>query len=33
MPYPVMNTLLDADYPTGSLNYWMSSFMAGLSDG
>jgi FAD/FMN-containing dehydrogenase len=33
MPYPVMNTLLDAAYPTGSLNYWLSSFTRGLPDG
>jgi len=33
MPYPVMNTLLDAGYPTGSLNYWLSSFTSGLPDG
>ena len=33
MPYPVMNTLLDAGYPTGSLNYWMSSFTTGMPDG
>jgi FAD/FMN-containing dehydrogenase len=33
MPYPVMNTILDAAYPTGSLNYWMSSFTSGLSNG
>jgi hypothetical protein len=26
MPYPVMNTLLDAGYPKGALNYWLSSF-------
>jgi FAD/FMN-containing dehydrogenase len=26
MPYPVMNTLLDAAYPTGSLNYWLANF-------
>ena len=32
MPYPVMNTLLDAGYPTGSLNYWLSSFASELSD-
>jgi FAD/FMN-containing dehydrogenase len=32
MPYPVMNTLLDAGYPAGSLNYWLSSFTNGLSD-
>ena len=28
MPYPVMNTLLDAGYPDGALNYWLSSFTA-----
>jgi FAD/FMN-containing dehydrogenase len=33
MPYPVMNTILDDGYPTGSLNYWRSSFTHGLSDG
>jgi FAD/FMN-containing dehydrogenase len=33
MPYAVMNTILDAGYPTGSLNYWLSSFTRGLSDG
>ncbi len=33
MPYPVMNTLLDEGYPTGSLNYWLSSFTRGLPDG
>ena len=32
MPYPQMNTLLDAGYPTGSLNYWLSSFTHGLPD-
>jgi FAD/FMN-containing dehydrogenase len=32
MPYPVMNTLLDAAYPRGALNYWLSSFTTGLSD-
>ena len=32
MPYPVMNTILDAGYPAGSLNYWLSSFIRGLSD-
>jgi FAD/FMN-containing dehydrogenase len=32
MPYPVMNTILDAGYPAGSLNYWLSSFTRGLSD-
>jgi FAD/FMN-containing dehydrogenase len=33
MPYPVMNTLLDEGYPKGALNYWLSSFTSGLSDG
>ena len=32
MPYPVMNTILDAGYPAGSLNYWLSSFTRGLGD-
>jgi len=32
MPYPEMNTLLDAGFPDGSLNYWLSSFTRGLSD-
>ena len=32
MPYPVMNTLLDAGYPDGALNYWLSSFTRGLGD-
>lgn len=33
MPYPVINTILDAAYPKGVLNYWLSSFVTGLSDG
>jgi FAD/FMN-containing dehydrogenase len=33
MPYPVINTLLDGGYPKGALNYWKSSFLAGLADG
>jgi FAD/FMN-containing dehydrogenase len=33
MPYPAMNQILDEHYPTGSLNYWLSSFSSGLSDG
>jgi FAD/FMN-containing dehydrogenase len=33
MPYPVINTILDDGFPTGSLNYWLSSFTTGLSDG
>ncbi len=32
VPYPVMNTLLDAGFPYGSLNYWLSSFTRGLPD-
>jgi FAD/FMN-containing dehydrogenase len=32
MPYPVVNTLLDAGFPAGSLNYWLSSFTRGLPD-
>jgi FAD/FMN-containing dehydrogenase len=33
MPYPAMNTILDDGYPAGSLNYWLSSFTGGLTDG
>jgi FAD/FMN-containing dehydrogenase len=33
MPYPVMNTLLDDAFPAGALNYWLSSFTRGLTDG
>jgi FAD/FMN-containing dehydrogenase len=32
MPYPVMNTIIDAAFPAGSLNYWLSSFSSGLPD-
>ena len=32
MPYPVLNTILDAGYPRGALNYWKSSFVLELSD-
>jgi FAD/FMN-containing dehydrogenase len=32
MPYPVMNTILDAGFPTGSFNYWLSSFTRGMPD-
>ena len=32
MPYPVSNTLLDAGYPRGALNYWKSSFLKNLDD-
>ena len=30
MPYPVINTLSDAGYPRGALNYWKSAFFAAL---
>jgi FAD/FMN-containing dehydrogenase len=33
MAYPVVNTLLDAAYPRGALNYWKSSFVKSLDDG
>jgi FAD/FMN-containing dehydrogenase len=32
MPYPTMNTLLDAGFPPDSLNYWLSSFTRGITD-
>jgi FAD/FMN-containing dehydrogenase len=32
MPYPVINTMLDAGFPKGSLHYWLSSFTNGLTD-
>ncbi len=32
MPYTVVNTLFDAGFPRGALNYWKSNFLAGLSD-
>jgi FAD/FMN-containing dehydrogenase len=32
MPYPQMNRMLDDGFPTGALNYWLSSFTSGLSD-
>jgi len=32
MPYPAMNRLLDAGFPEGALNYWLSSFTRGLPD-
>jgi FAD/FMN-containing dehydrogenase len=32
MPYPQMNTLLDAGFPEGAFNYWLSSFTRGLPD-
>jgi FAD/FMN-containing dehydrogenase len=33
MPYQAMNTILDAGYPAGALNYWLSSFTSGIPDG
>jgi FAD/FMN-containing dehydrogenase len=32
MPYCQLNSMLDAGYPKGALNYWKSSFLARLSD-
>ncbi len=32
LPYTVINAMLDGGYPTGSLNYWKSGFLSGLSD-
>jgi FAD/FMN-containing dehydrogenase len=32
MPYAQINAMLDGAYPRGALNYWKSSFLAGLSD-
>ncbi|MBS0242768.1 MAG: BBE domain-containing protein, partial [Proteobacteria bacterium] len=32
MPYSALNSMLDAAYPKGALNYWKSSFIADLSD-
>jgi FAD/FMN-containing dehydrogenase len=32
LPYCQMNSMLDAGYPRGALNYWKSSFLSGLSD-
>jgi FAD/FMN-containing dehydrogenase len=32
MPYPVVNTLLDAGFPKGALNYWKSNFVRSLDD-
>ena len=32
MPYSALNSMLDAAYPKGALNYWKSSFLAQLSD-
>jgi len=32
MPYSQLNSMLDAAYPKGALNYWKSSFLSQLSD-
>ncbi len=32
MPYPVVNTMLDAGFPRGGLSYWKSNFVRGLDD-
>ena len=32
IPYPVINTLVDAAFPAGKLNYWKSAFFDELSD-
>jgi hypothetical protein len=32
IPYTTMNTLLDAGFPRGSLNYWKTSYLSTLSD-
>jgi FAD/FMN-containing dehydrogenase len=32
MEYTIVNSLLDAAYPRGALNYWKSSFLRSLSD-
>ncbi|MBW3554094.1 MAG: FAD-binding oxidoreductase [Gemmatimonadetes bacterium] len=33
IPYAALNSMLDAGFPKGALNYWKSSFLSGLSDG
>jgi len=32
MPYSQLNSMLDANYPKGALNYWKSNFLIELSD-
>jgi FAD/FMN-containing dehydrogenase len=32
IPYNALNSMLDAGYPKGALNYWKSSFLSELSD-
>ncbi len=31
IPYPVINTILDAGFPRGALNYWKSAFLSDLT--
>ena len=33
MPYAAVNTLFDAGFPRGALNYWKSNFLTALGDG
>jgi FAD/FMN-containing dehydrogenase len=33
MPYPAINTMLDAGYPPNLFNYWKSTFVRGIDDG
>jgi FAD/FMN-containing dehydrogenase len=33
MPYTAVNTLFDAGFPRGALNYWKSNFLTALADG
>ncbi len=32
IPYPTVNTLLDAGFPKGAFNYWKSTFLSELND-
>jgi hypothetical protein len=32
MPYPAINTMLDAGYPRGARNYWRSAFLKELNE-
>ncbi len=32
MPYPAVNSMLDAGFPRGALNYWKAAFFTELSD-
>jgi hypothetical protein len=33
MPYTVLNSIVDASFPTGAFYYWKSSFLSEVSDG